>query len=76
MCATSAASTTSASTSCCGEDDPLYANWDQDAAAAEDDYNGQDPPTVAAELRTAALGLAGAFDAGRRGAVAAHGPAQ
>jgi DinB superfamily len=43
-------------------DDPLYANWDQDATAAEEDYNAQDPATVAAELRTAALGLADAFD--------------
>jgi hypothetical protein len=45
-----------------GQDDPLYANWDQDATAAEDDYNGQDPATVATALRTAALRLAGAFD--------------
>jgi hypothetical protein len=44
------------------QDDPLYANWDQDATAAEDDYNGQDPATVALELRTAARRLAGAFD--------------
>jgi DinB family protein len=43
-------------------DDPLYANWDQDATAAEDDYNGQDPAVVALELRAAALELAGAFD--------------
>jgi hypothetical protein len=43
-------------------DDPLYANWDQDAAAVEDDYGGQDPPTVAAELQNAALRMAGALD--------------
>jgi hypothetical protein len=43
-------------------DDPLYPNWDQDATAVEDDYNGQDPATVAAELQSAALRLAGAFD--------------
>ena len=44
------------------DDDPLYANWDQDATAAEDDYNAQDPSTVATELRSAAHGLAEAFD--------------
>jgi hypothetical protein len=43
-------------------DDPLYPNWDQDATAVEDDYNGQDPATVAAELRKAALELAEAFE--------------
>jgi hypothetical protein len=42
--------------------DPLYANWDQDATAAADGYNGQDPAAVALDLRTAALRLAGAFD--------------
>ena len=44
------------------QDDPLYPNWDQDATAVEDDYNGQDPATVAAELRSSALRLAGTFD--------------
>jgi hypothetical protein len=43
-------------------DNPLYPNWDQDATATEDDYNGQDPATVALELRSAALHLAEAFD--------------
>jgi hypothetical protein len=43
-------------------DDPLYANWDQDVTAVEEGYNGQDPAAVAAELRTAALALAEAFD--------------
>ncbi len=43
-------------------DDPLYPNWDQDATAVEDGYNGQDPATVASELRAAALRLADAFD--------------
>jgi hypothetical protein len=43
-------------------EDPLFANWDQDATAAEDDYNGQDPATVATDLQRAALGLAEAFD--------------
>jgi hypothetical protein len=43
-------------------DDPSYPNWDQDATAVEDDYNTQDPATVTAELRNAALALAEAFD--------------
>ena len=58
------------------QDDPLYPNWDQDATAVEDDYNGQDPATVAAELRGAALGLAEAFDRVTGRAMAATGPAQ
>jgi hypothetical protein len=32
------------------EDDPLFDNWDQDAAAVRDRYADQDPATVAAEL--------------------------
>ena len=44
------------------QDDPLYPNWDQDATAVEEDYNGQDPATVAAELQSAAGRLAQAFD--------------
>ena len=43
-------------------DDPLYPNWDQDATALEDDYNGQDPASVTAELRNASLELAEAFE--------------
>lgn len=45
------------------EDDPLFENWDQDATAIEDDYNAQDPATVAVELADAARALADAFDA-------------
>jgi hypothetical protein len=45
------------------EDDPLFANWDQDATAIEDDYAGQDPATVIAELEAAADALASRFEA-------------
>lgn len=45
------------------QDDPLFANWDQDAAAIEDDYASQSPTTVADELATAATALAARFDA-------------
>ena len=43
------------------EDDPLFANWDQDATAVEDRYNDQDPETVAAEIIAAGERLAAAF---------------
>ncbi|MGN6299876.1 MAG: DinB family protein [Angustibacter sp.] len=36
------------------DDDPQFANWDQDVAAAEGDYEHQDPASVAAELTAAA----------------------
>lgn len=36
------------------EDDPLFDNWDQDETAVADDYAGQDPDRVAAELARAA----------------------
>lgn len=36
-----------------GEDDPLFANWDQDATAVEDRYDEQAPATVARELAEA-----------------------
>src|SRR5215204_4819575 len=32
------------------EDDPLFANWDQDATAVAEHYNEQDPSAVADEL--------------------------
>jgi hypothetical protein len=44
------------------EDDPTYANWDQDATAVEDRYGEQDPATVGAELAAAAERLATSFD--------------
>jgi hypothetical protein len=43
--------------------DPDFANWDQDASAVDDDYAGQDPATVLAELEEAATVLADSFDA-------------
>lgn len=45
------------------EDDPQYANWDQDATAVDDDYAAQDAVTVAEELVIAAARLANRFDA-------------
>ncbi len=45
------------------EDDPTFANWDQDATAAEDRYGEQDPSTVSRDLIEAAEALAAAFDA-------------
>jgi len=44
-------------------DDPLFANWDQDATAVEDDYAHQDPAVVARELEIAGDRVAGRFDA-------------
>jgi DinB superfamily len=43
------------------EDDPLYPNWDQDAAAIEERYDSQDPATVARELDAAARAIAERF---------------
>ena len=44
-------------------EDPLYANWDQDATAIADRYAEQDPVVVAEELVAAAQDLADAFGA-------------
>lgn len=44
-------------------DDPLFANWDQDAAAVEGRYAEQDPAVVADELRAGAEALARRFAA-------------
>ena len=44
------------------EDDPLYANWDQDDTADEDRYDTQDPAIVVAALEAAAARLADRFD--------------
>ncbi|WP_322921785.1 DinB family protein [Nocardioides renjunii] len=55
------------------QDEPTFANWDQDATAVERDYAAQDPDVVAAELVEAAGAVAGTYatvtDAtrGRRG---------
>lgn len=44
-------------------DNPLFANWDQDATAIQDDYGSQDPVAVAAELQEAAAHIASRYDA-------------
>jgi DinB superfamily len=44
------------------EDDPRYANWDQDATAIAQRYAEQDPLVVADELVAAAARLAERFD--------------
>jgi len=44
------------------EDDPQFANWDQDQTALEDRYDEQDPTTVLADLEYAAEALAARFD--------------
>jgi hypothetical protein len=55
------------------QDEPTFANWDQDATALESDYAHQDPATVAVELIEAAGTVAGVYAAvdeagrGRRG---------
>ena len=45
------------------EDDPLFANWDQDATAVAERYNEQDPAVVGREVAEAATDLADAFAA-------------
>jgi hypothetical protein len=45
------------------EDDPIYPNWDQDAAALEGRYAEEDPATVSHELTAAAATMADALDA-------------
>ena len=44
-------------------DDPLFANWDQDATAVAERYNEQDPSVVSADLVAAGRALADGFDA-------------
>ena len=44
------------------EDDPDFANWDQDVAAVADRYDEQDPAQVAAAIGEAAVPLADRFD--------------
>ncbi|SDQ52986.1 DinB family protein [Quadrisphaera sp. DSM 44207] len=44
------------------QDDPLFANWDQDATALEQRYAEQDPARVAEELRAAAAGTTAVLD--------------
>ena len=52
--ATCTGSSASGSPRCSSEDDPRFANWDQDVTAVEDGYGEQEPATVAAELVEAA----------------------
>ena len=44
------------------DDDPTFEDWDQDAAAVEDDYFHQSPDDVAAAYAVQAEQTAGAFD--------------
>lgn len=44
------------------QDTPTFADWDQNAAALEGDYAGQDPAVVADELAAAAEAIAARFD--------------
>lgn len=43
------------------EDEPAFANWDQDETAVAERYGEQDPATVAGELADAAAAVAAAF---------------
>jgi len=43
------------------QDDPQFANWDQDATAVEDRYADQDPAAVSVELVEAAADVAGVY---------------
>jgi hypothetical protein len=45
------------------QDDPSFANWDQDATAIADHYGAQDPRTVATELQAAAAEISVRFAA-------------
>jgi hypothetical protein len=42
--------------------DPLFANWDQNASAVEDEYDVQDPPTAVSALRSNVDSLANHLD--------------
>jgi hypothetical protein len=45
------------------EDEPVFANWDQDETARSSDYSRQDPGQVATELADAAAAFADRYDA-------------
>ncbi len=51
------------------QDDPLFADWDQDAATVAHRYDLQDPSVVSGELAAAAATIAADFDAVPGGAV-------
>jgi hypothetical protein len=44
------------------QDDPRFANWDQDETAVAEAYGGQDPALVATELAAEAQAIATRFD--------------
>ncbi|MCD9196916.1 DinB family protein [Aeromicrobium wangtongii] len=44
------------------QDDPLFANWDQDETALEDDYASQLPSEVSTQLVAAGRAIAATFD--------------
>lgn len=45
------------------EDDPLFANWDQDETALADDYASQLPSEISTQLVAAGRAIAATFDA-------------
>ena len=45
------------------QDEPTFANWDQDVAAVDGRYDQQDPAVIGPELVTAAEAVAAAYDA-------------
>ena len=45
-----------------GEDNPTFANWDQDRTAVDDDYGSQDPAEVAGAVVAAADEVAGVYE--------------
>ncbi|WP_374946886.1 DinB family protein [Agreia sp.] len=50
------------------QDDPRFANWDQDATAVAERYNEQDPAVVSAELVEAGLAVAATISGVNEGA--------
>jgi hypothetical protein len=55
------------------EDDPLFANWDQDASAIEDRYDEQTPAAAVAGLAVAAEALAAQIESVPRAALQRRG---
>lgn len=55
------------------QDDPAFANWDQDATALERDYSAMPPAALVVGLRAAADDVAGLYDAVAAGPSAAWG---
>lgn len=55
------------------EDEPTFANWDQDATAVEERYAEQDPATVATELMDAAEAAAERYESVPPGAWSRRG---